>query len=638
MRAASYIRMSTAHQDASPGQQRAEILKRANQEGLELVEEYADLGISGDKTEKRVEFQKMVEDGVAGKFDSVVCYSQDRLGRYDLIDAGRWLYPLRDAGVRVLTADAGWLDFDSLPGQLSFMAVQLGKSQFLRDQARNVKRGQLAHAEKGCWTFGSVPEGYEYSIKGKASPLVPDPQTGPIITKLFEKFATGELSSLKAGVDWLWQQGIGGRSGDKPLTVNGLSKMMKNTVYLGHIYGNRQSKSKYLNPGNGRAKLVENPPDKWVVSLNAHEPLTDSKTFARVEEQFSRRTFGKCGGKKTNGIFPLKGLVKCFHCSEPMQGSFEKEKGRWLVCCGGYVRQTTDCPRRIVPLHDVLSIVLGELVRVLSPIAEEVKNTLLDAAGGHFIDLVERKKKSEPVATRTALDEMMRAVNRQAVGPGGEFGFTKSVASAYQKLLDSPPKLDIDRIKKFEQAIADKKLEIQGAETRLLEVSNDMIPRIEKQVRKLENERQTLETDLANYRDSAKSDSVLRETCRLLEAATTLASLQDAYEILGSDTKENAIEQLRGRQEQIRELLLSYNTSITLGVHRPKGKRVTCEIMGGIVEMSIPGVSSELLEFLGVSDSFVQSTTDFRSSHNGRSTRDTENAPANFVIRWGKVA
>ena len=64
--AVAYIRMSSDRQDLSPGQQRDEIAKLAARGGFHLVREYFDDAVSGDATEKRTAFQRMIRDAERG--------------------------------------------------------------------------------------------------------------------------------------------------------------------------------------------------------------------------------------------------------------------------------------------------------------------------------------------------------------------------------------------------------------------------------------------------------------------------------------------------------------------------------------------------------------------------------------------
>ena len=80
MRAALYLRVSTGEQTVE--NQRRELLAAAAQRGWSVVAEYADQGISGaNGRDKRPALDAMLKDVVRGKFDVVMVWSVDRLGR-----------------------------------------------------------------------------------------------------------------------------------------------------------------------------------------------------------------------------------------------------------------------------------------------------------------------------------------------------------------------------------------------------------------------------------------------------------------------------------------------------------------------------------------------------------------------------
>ncbi len=141
-----YYRMSTDKQDASIAQQRIAVEKYAKEHGYRIVREYIDEGISGDATEKRFEFQRMIRDASGGTFQAIIVWDQDRFGRFDSIEAGHWIHPLRQAGVQLVTVSDGPIDWSDFSGRVIYTIKQEGKHQFLRDLSRNVLRGKLAAA------------------------------------------------------------------------------------------------------------------------------------------------------------------------------------------------------------------------------------------------------------------------------------------------------------------------------------------------------------------------------------------------------------------------------------------------------------------------------------------------------------
>lgn len=109
MRAVAYYRMSSDKQETSIPDQSGAIRARIAKDGHKITEEYRDDGISGDDTAKRLGFQRMIADAKAGRFDLIYVWDLSRLGRFDVLEGGFWLKPLRDAGVQIVTLDRGLL-------------------------------------------------------------------------------------------------------------------------------------------------------------------------------------------------------------------------------------------------------------------------------------------------------------------------------------------------------------------------------------------------------------------------------------------------------------------------------------------------------------------------------------------------
>jgi DNA invertase Pin-like site-specific DNA recombinase len=78
-RIAIYARVSTLH-GQNPELQLAEIREHAARRGWDIAGEYVDLGVSGSK-ESRPELNRVIRDAHLRKFDAVVCWKLDRLGR-----------------------------------------------------------------------------------------------------------------------------------------------------------------------------------------------------------------------------------------------------------------------------------------------------------------------------------------------------------------------------------------------------------------------------------------------------------------------------------------------------------------------------------------------------------------------------
>jgi DNA invertase Pin-like site-specific DNA recombinase len=80
MRAAIYLRVSTGEQTVE--NQRRDLETAAAQRGWTIVATFADEGISGSKgRDKRPDLDRMLKDATRGKFDVVMVWAVDRMGR-----------------------------------------------------------------------------------------------------------------------------------------------------------------------------------------------------------------------------------------------------------------------------------------------------------------------------------------------------------------------------------------------------------------------------------------------------------------------------------------------------------------------------------------------------------------------------
>jgi hypothetical protein len=74
---------------------------------------------SGDATERRHEFLRMHKAATNDRdFDVILCWDYSRIGRFDSIEAGRWIYPLRQAGVKLVTVAEGVVDWECFSGRI----------------------------------------------------------------------------------------------------------------------------------------------------------------------------------------------------------------------------------------------------------------------------------------------------------------------------------------------------------------------------------------------------------------------------------------------------------------------------------------------------------------------------------------
>jgi site-specific DNA recombinase len=321
----AYYRMSDERQERSIADQRAEVTAFAAKHGYQIIREYKDEAISGDETEKRHDFQRMMKDATElGDFEVVLCWDQDRFGRFDPLEAGYWIKPLRDAGIRLETVAQGRVDWEDFAGRIIYAVQQEGKHAFLRDLSRNVARGMLRSFREGKWLGGPAPYGYRYDKE--ALRLVPgDPGQVEIVRWLFTTYATTTVSIGELAQDL---NGRGVPSPDSGLWhKSAVHKILTRPLYLGDLVWNRNHEGKYHGVAGGEITAVRrsakrktaNAKEHWEVKQDTHEPLIDRVTYDVVQT----RLLGNQGcntPKKNGGDFIFTRLLYCAHCGSPMHG------------------------------------------------------------------------------------------------------------------------------------------------------------------------------------------------------------------------------------------------------------------------------------------------------------------------------
>lgn len=130
-RVAIYARVSTATGQSVEMQLR-DLREMVARRGFELVQEFCDEGVSGSK-ESRPALDQLLGDAHRGKFDAVLVWKLDRLGRSPA-HLVRLLDELRKLGVELISFSEG-LDFTTTTGKLLYQVIS-AFAEFERDCIR----------------------------------------------------------------------------------------------------------------------------------------------------------------------------------------------------------------------------------------------------------------------------------------------------------------------------------------------------------------------------------------------------------------------------------------------------------------------------------------------------------------------
>lgn len=396
--AVAYYRMSTDRQETSIRDQRSAVERYALERGYKILREYIDEGISGDATHKRKGFLKMIADSERGEFSAILVWDMDRFGRFDSIEAGRWVYPLRANGIHLATIGQGLIDWADFAGRLMYGIQTEAKHQFLRDLSRNVTRGMTRLAEQGKWAGGAAPFGYR--LENKRLVLGSDEHIA-VVRRIYSGYLQGV--SLRALADELTQLGVPSARG-KGWVANGIYGILRNRAYVGDLIYNRRNQSRYK-PRNGGQVNAET---EWIIFEKQHEAIIDRATFDRVQDQLaSRRTCST--PRKNGGDFVLSGLIRCGKCGYGMTGRVCHDVPTYQ-CYGHLQHGPCTCDRNILRQDDLVAGIVDALERkyfnaaTLEKLAAECRRQLR----GNEAKRDASKARTELVAVDSKLEKAKR--------------------------------------------------------------------------------------------------------------------------------------------------------------------------------------------------------------------------------------
>jgi DNA invertase Pin-like site-specific DNA recombinase len=465
--AVSYLRRSSdsKSQEASIPAQRATVQKYAVDKGYRIVREYVDDAVSGDDTENREAFLRMVSDARELRdFEVILCWDQDRFGRFDPLEAGYYIHPLRQLGVCLVTVAQGRIDWENFEGRLLYTVAQEGKHAFLRDLSRNVVRGKLQAAEQGGW-LGRRP--YAYRIEGpkyRKQLVIDDMAQVRVVQRIFKEFVE-EGRSMNNIAQRLNAEGYVSPHG----TVNGwrydsVKAILENPAYAGDYVGLRTSNAKYHRVTGGKVekvphkrKMLRNRKEAWIIRRDTHEAIIDRETFAKAQAILAKGKWGKPKYAPEDNPYVLSCLLTCGRCGSTLHGRRidshlhyqcgNRDHNGPAACDGTTVRED----------------------RVLYSIADYLDKEFLSLDGVELAWKADRRE-----LTQADLPEAFAKVKR----------------------LVSPPKQsgrDRSSVAKQVKALSEK---LDRARRNLVLLDPENIPTAQEEVRRMEAERGELEAEL----------------------------------------------------------------------------------------------------------------------------------------------
>jgi site-specific DNA recombinase len=198
--------------------------------------------------------------------------------------------------------------------------------------SEETKKGMLEKARSGLYpSYARV--GYQNAEgTGGKRVIIPDSDTAPTITYMYERFAKAQYS-LEGLVADLRSQGVTLRG--RKLFKSLVHQILRNRLYMGEF--------------------------EWdgIIYQGRHEPLVSRECWERVQELLDRRAETKT--RRVKHEFALSGLVHCGHCGCLLVGELKKGRYVYYHCTGNRGK----CPERYTRqevLHSEFKGIVEEFV------------------------------------------------------------------------------------------------------------------------------------------------------------------------------------------------------------------------------------------------------------------------------------
>ena len=341
--------------------QRLMLTEFAEKRGFKNINLYIDDGYSGTNN-SRPAYVEMLNDIYDDKIGTVIVKDQSRLSRDHLESDKLMELVFPTYNVRFIAVTDG---VDSANGFNDMTTMRNWFNDFFaRDTSKKIRAVQRAKGERGERVGTTIPYGY---MKDPNDPkkLIPDPETAPIVRRIFEMCASGIgvgkicdiLSAEKIVCPSVYAfRKTGNRSGnpnpDRPYhwAHTTVRKMLENQIYCGDTVN-----FKTYSKSNKLKKRIKNSPENILIFENTHEAIIDRKTFDVVQKHFE----GRKRPDKMGEVDKYAGYLYCGECGARLY----LRQGRNIdpatnnYSCSGHSKRTTDCTA-----HYIRAAVLDEIV------------------------------------------------------------------------------------------------------------------------------------------------------------------------------------------------------------------------------------------------------------------------------------
>ncbi len=387
MKIAAYARVSTEKESQVESFEKQieffnEFTKKNN---YELYKLYADEGISGKQIKHRKQFQQMMQDAKAKKFDKVVVKDVSRFAR-NTVDLLQSIRELKSYGIEVDFLNNG----EIMEGGSEFILTILGAmaQQESANMSKRVKFGKDITAKKG--RVPNIVFGYD-KIPDERYTLKINEEEAKIVKEIFESYVYKGIGTTKIAWD-LNDRGIRTKKTKSKWVQTSIVRILKNPIYTGRVTNKKSEVTDFI---TGTRKDL--PEEEWITVERPEMRIISDELFNRAQDILAQRSNEfKLNNKREKTEYIFSTLIYCKHCGYSFRRIRRKytEDGkeyiRW-VCSGRNSMGVNHCPNTTVIDEEEL---LNAIKEYLKSIIKNKKN-FMKAVEKEFEEITKLRESNE---------------------------------------------------------------------------------------------------------------------------------------------------------------------------------------------------------------------------------------------------
>lgn len=369
MKAAIYCRLSEEDRNKqnesddsnSIQNQKTMLLQYAINQSWEVYDIYSDDDYAG-ADRRRPQFNKLLKDAEAHKFDIILCKTQSRFTReLELVEKYiHGLFPIW--GIRFVSIVDN-ADTANKGNKKSRQINGLVNEWYLEDMSDNIRSVLTSRRQNGHHIGAFALYGYEKDPFQKGH-LIIDQEAAAVVRKVFSLFSQGYGKTAIARI--LNEQNVPNPTEYKRLKglryqhptsknstlwkYSAIAQMLTNQIYIGNMvqgkYGSISYKTKECKPL---------PKQQWIIVEGTHEPIIDRELWDRVQDLIKQKAKPFDTGQI--GVFARK--VRCAYCGYTLRSA--KNRGKHYLQCQTKHISKDACVGTFMPVAELEQMVIAEL-------------------------------------------------------------------------------------------------------------------------------------------------------------------------------------------------------------------------------------------------------------------------------------